>query len=90
MLWTATTIHPSLTAADLRRPDPPGSQQATIHTRFEMKEAALLLSHNESYDCFGKPDHKVFQSDVLFLENFLRPICISLKLIERRGAPFLG
>jgi hypothetical protein len=36
-------------------------------------EAALLLSHNESYDGFRKPDHKVFQSDVLFFKRFLRP-----------------
>jgi hypothetical protein len=50
--------------------------------------AALLLSQNELHDCFGKPDHKVFQSDVLFLKTFMDPICILFKLIERWAAIF--
>jgi hypothetical protein len=49
----------------------------------------LLLSYNESDDCFGKPDHKVFQSMVLFSKRFQRQIFISFKLIKRRRAPFL-
>src|SRR5207244_3181963 len=41
-----------------------------------MKEAptepAVLLRHDESHDRFGKPDHKLLQSGVLFFKIFLR------------------
>jgi len=50
---------------------------------------ALLLSYNKSNDCFGKPDHKVFQSVVLFSKRFQRQIIISFKLIKRRPVSFL-
>jgi len=51
-----------------------------------------LLGDDDSDDCFGKPDHQLFQLTVLAFETFQRlfQLCVPVNFIETVRPSLLG